>query len=81
MNTNASENNNTPHRFDRFISVLETIASNLEKISLKLDDVEAAIDRHGSILSSLDTGSITSTLADIESTLTAMDASISMIDR
>ena len=43
MNTNPNENN-TPHRFDRFITVLETIASNLEKISLKLDDVEVAID-------------------------------------
>ena len=48
-------------------------------ISLKLDDVEAAIDRDGSILSSLDAGSIASTHVDIESTLTAMDASISLI--
>ena len=72
-------NNNPPtHRFVRFISALEIIASNLEKISLKLDDIEAAIDRHGSILSSLDTDGITSTLSEIGSTLTAMDASISL---
>ena len=72
-------NNNPPtHRFDRFISALEIIASNLEKISLKLDDVEAAIDRNSSILSSLDTDGITSTLSEIGSTLTSMDASISL---
>ena len=74
MNTN----NPPTHRFDRFISALEIIASNLEKISLKLDDVEAAIDRNSSILSSLDTDGINSTLSEIGSTLTSMDASISL---
>ena len=75
---NQPNNNAQPHRFDRFISALETIASNLEKISLKLDDIEAAIDRHGSILSSIDTSAIVGELSDIDSTLTAMDASLAL---
>ena len=65
-----------PYLKHRAITALEKIADNLERISLKLDDIEAAIDRHGSVVSTIDTNSIAHSLDGIVGSLDAIDASI-----